>query len=151
MKPLLHFRPHPGTFLCGVLGVLLLTALIGYLQQGFFAGHWWSAQYMASLLIPFSLVPALIWLGYVPARLEFSQHAMLIRLPFRPARELPWSDLRYWRQNANMLFVVQFRSGEFQLPLFAFSRAQRRQFTGFMSGRFPQYEVKGWLARRRAR
>lgn len=105
---------------------------------------------MVSLLIPFSLVPALIWLSFVPARIEFSQQAMLIRLPFRSAREFPWSDLRYWRKSVNMMFILQFHSGEFQFPLFAFSAAQRRQFIGFMSSHFPQHEVRGWLAPRKA-
>src|SRR5258708_5675117 len=90
-----------------VLTMLLLVSGACYLVQGYMTDEWWSTDYVASLLIPIALFPAIIWGAFVPKKLEFTDQTLTIQFFFRKSHILPWNTLTYWGSGHNV-FVLQF-------------------------------------------
>src|SRR2546425_1209729 len=105
-----------------VVAMLLAVTAIAYFWQGYHGHHWWTRDYILSLLIPFTIAPIAVCLMFVPSRLEFSDTAFVIQLPFRRLYTLSWDDLRYYGRGKNV-FMIQFSGvGTFQI----FAQALRR-------------------------
>jgi hypothetical protein len=67
-------RLRPSFVRCAawVTFVLALLAVATYFWPGEHENHWWTRDYMLSLLIPFAIAPLIVWLMFVPSRLELA-------------------------------------------------------------------------------
>ena len=77
-------------------------------------------------LIGLVLAAMAFWLAFVPRSLRFDDKDLEVRFHFRPARRLPWRELRFWRKRAGLL---RLRFGAARVTIFvaAFPRARVRQ------------------------
>jgi hypothetical protein len=129
------------------LALALVTAF-AYFWQGYRENHWWTRDYMLSLLIPFSIAPLVVWFMFVPSRLEFSDSEFTIQFPFRPLHTLNWSDLQYYGFGENV-FMIQFAGvGTFQIFPQAFRRGDWRMLKNFLGSTFPDRKASGYFGDR---
>jgi hypothetical protein len=143
-------RLRPSFVRCAawVTFVLALLAVATYFWQGYHEDHWWTRDYMLSLLIPFGIAPLIVWFLFVPSRLEFSDSEFTIQFPFRPLHTLDWSDLKYYGSGENV-FMIQFASvGTFQIFSQAFRRGEWRMLKNFLSSTFPDRKASGYFGDR---
>lgn len=127
---------------------MLLLAVITYFWQGYRENHWWTRDYMLTMLIPFIIVPLAIWLMAVPSQLEFSDSQITIKFPFRPLHTLSWSDLQYYGAGHNV-FMIQFVDiGTFQIFPQAYRRSDWRKLKNFLSSTFPDKKGSGYIGAR---
>jgi hypothetical protein len=133
---------HPSFFRCAVAvtSVLLVVCIIGYFRQGYLENHWWTSDYVLSLLIPLVVVPVLTWFMFVPSRLEFSDTDFTIKFLFRSLHNFVWLDLHSYGPGENV-FVIQFTARTFQILPQAYRRTDRRMLENFLSSRFPDKKV----------
>lgn len=79
-----------------------------------------------SLAIPTILIPSILWVVFVPLKMEVSDDQLHIKFAFRCDQKAGWSELESWG-NGEGVFRLQFANGTtFQIALFAFPRDQRR-------------------------
>jgi len=127
---------------------LAVVTVVAYFWLSYRENHWWTHGYMLSLLIPFGIAVLIVWLMFVPARLEFSDSEFIIQFPFRPLHTLNWSDLQYYGSGENV-FMIQFASvGTFQIFLQAFRRSERRMLKNFLATTFPDRKASGYFGDR---
>ncbi|HEV2805928.1 MAG TPA: hypothetical protein VGW57_13475 [Chthoniobacterales bacterium] len=143
-------RLRPSFFRCVAwvaAGMLVLT-VITYFWEGYRDNHWWTRDYILSLLIPFVIAPFAIWLMFVPSHLELSDSHLTIKFPFRRLQTLAWCDLEYYGAGPNV-FMIQFAgSGTLQIFPHAFSRSDWRMLKNFFSSTFPEKKASGFIGDR---
>jgi hypothetical protein len=127
---------------------LALVTAFGYFWQGYRENHWWTRDYMLSLLIPFSIAPLVVWFMFVPSRLEFSDSEFTIQFPFRPLHTLNWSDLQYYGFGENVLMIQFAGVGTFQIFPQAFRRGEWRMLKNFLATTFPDKKASGYFGDR---
>jgi len=131
-----------------VTTVLVVVTAIGYFCQGYYEHHWWTREYILSLLIPLFVAPIAVWLMFVPERLEFSDTHFTIQLPFRPVHTVPWSALQYYGAGSSV-FMIQFSGvGTFQIFAHAFRRSEWGLLKTFLSSTFPERKASGYIGGR---
>ena len=124
---------------------LLITVVFGYFSQGLSEDHWWTPGYIFSLSVPFVLMICSTWMMFVPRCLEYDERILIIHFWLRGRQSRSWEDLRYYG-GACHVFLIQFGSVQaFQIFSGAYSRAEWRNFTGFLRTRFPDKQATGWL------
>ena len=136
---------RPSFLRCATWVILALAVVTGlaYFWQGYRENHWWTRDYMLSLLIPFSIAPLVVWFMFVPSRLEFNDSEFTIQFPFRPLHTLNWSDLQYYGFGENV-FMIQFASvGTFQIFPQAFRRGEWSMLKNFLATTFPDRKATG--------
>jgi len=117
---------------------MLVLTLIAYFWQGYRENKWWTQDYILTMVIPFAVVPVVVWFMFVPSLFEFSDSEITIKFPFRRVHILPWSDLQHYGAGPNV-FMIQFAgAGTFQMFAQAFPGAEWRTLTNFLSTRFPE-------------
>src|SRR5437868_6378505 len=82
----------PRAFVRVFLLVSLVTAIAAVFQR-YHDGHWWSADYLASLAIPLLLMPTFVCLMFVPRRIQWSATEFQIQPRFGSGQNLPWTQL----------------------------------------------------------
>src|ERR1044072_9423861 len=62
---------RPSFFRCAawMVAIMLVLAVITYFWEGYRENHWWTRDYMLSMLIPFVIGPLAVWFVFVPSRL----------------------------------------------------------------------------------
>ena len=79
-----------------VLVLMLALTTVAYFWQGYYQNLWWSRGYFLSLLIPFTVMPVVVCVAWVPLHFEFSDTELIIQFAFRPLHTVPWDDLQYY-------------------------------------------------------
>jgi hypothetical protein len=127
---------------------MLALAVIAYFWQGYRENHWWTRDYILTMLIPFVIVPLAVWLMFVPSQLEFSDSQITIKFPFRPLHTFSWSDLHYYGAGPNV-FMIQFAGvGTFQIFPQAYRRSDWRMLKNFLSSTFPDKKASAYIGDR---
>src|SRR4051812_35503463 len=107
-----------------VFCVLLAFTAFGAVADRYRVGHWWSADYFASLAIPLLLLPTVVCLMFVPRRIRWSPTEFEVQPRFGSIRALPWTRL-YAFGPGNDISLIQFRDAPtFQIFVGAFDREQ---------------------------
>lgn len=143
-------RLRPSFLRCAACVTLALAVLaaITYFWQGYHENHWWTQDYMLSMLIPFGIAPLIVWFMFVPSRLEFSDSEFTIQFPLRPLHKLAWSDLKYYG-SGNNVFMIQFADvGTFQIFPQAFRRSEWRMLKNFLTATFSDRKASGYIGDR---
>ena len=131
-----------------VLAVVAAFTAATYFWQGYHEHHWWTRDYIVSLLIPFTIMPLAVCIMFVPRRLEFSETHFTIQLPFRRLYTIAWVDLEHYGSGENV-FMMQFSDvGTFQIFAQAFRRSEWRMLKNFLSATFPERKASGYFGDR---
>jgi hypothetical protein len=143
-------RVHPSfaRAAASVLALMILGTAVAYLWQGYREHSWWSHNYFVSLVIPFTIVPVIVCVAWVPSQFEFNDTHLTIRFPFRPLRIVPWDDLQYygWLEG---VYGLQFRNaGTFSLLPQALPKREWRMFKRFLYTTFPDRKASGFIGAR---
>lgn len=124
---------------------LFLVIAVASVWQRFHDGHWWSANYFASLAIPLLLMPTFVCLMFVPRRIQWSATKFQIQPRFRRAQTLPWTQL-YAYGSGNNVFLLKFTGDStFQIFAGAFPREEWRAFQSFLTINHPDKKARFWL------
>ena len=125
--------------------VLLALIAFGAIADRYRLGHWWTADYFASLIIPLLLMPTAVCLMFVPRRIRWSPTEFEVQPRFGRAQVLPWTQL-YAFGNGNNVFLIQFRDvPTFQIFAGAFDREQWRVFRAFLTTNHPDKKPSFWV------
>ena len=128
-----------------VLTAIVGVALVSYLWQGYHQHHWWTREYILSLMIPAVIAPLAVWLMFVPRRLEFSDTVFTIQFYLRCAHTLKWEGLKYYGRGNNV-FILQFAGKKsFQIFSHSFPKAQWQLLANFLANRYPERKASGWI------
>jgi hypothetical protein len=131
-----------------VLASMVAVAAAGYFWEGYHNHHWWSRDYLLSLLIPFAIMPAVVCVVWVPWRLEFSPTELTIQFLFRPLHTIEWDDLHYYGWFRGV-YGLQFRtSGTLTFYPQALPRREWRAFKTFLRTTFPERKASGSIGGR---
>jgi hypothetical protein len=134
----------PRAFVRVFLLVFLVTAIAAVWQR-YHDGHWWSADYFASLVIPLLLMPTFVCLMFVPRCIHWSATEFQIQPRFGRAQTLPWIQL-YAYGSGNNVFLLQFTGvSTFQIFAGAFPRDEWRAFRSFLTTNHPDKKARFWL------
>ena len=126
-----------------VLALIFALTVATYFWQGYYEHHWWTRDYIISLLIPFTIAPLAVCVMFVPRRLEFSDRRFMVQLPFRRLHTIEWDDLEYYGSGSNV-FMMQFSGvGTFQIFTHAFPGSEWRMLKNFLSTTFPERKGSG--------
>jgi hypothetical protein len=131
-----------------VLALMVAWTAATYFWEGYHNHHWWTQDYLLSLLIPFAIMPAVVCLAWVPSQFEFSDTHLTIRFPFRRLRTLAWDDLEYygWFES---VYGLQFRTaGTYTFYPQALPRREWRMLKSFLCTTFPQRKASGYIGAR---
>jgi len=131
-----------------VLVLMLALTTVAYFWQGYYQNLWWSRGYFLSLLIPFTVMPVVVCVAWVPLHFEFSDTELIIQFAFRPLHTVPWDDLQYygWFEG---VFGLQFHtSGTFTFDPAALPRREWRLFKDFLVTAFPERRASGFIGAR---
>jgi hypothetical protein len=129
------------------LGLVVVTAAT-YFWEGYREHHWWTRDYILTLLVPFAIVPVVVWFMFVPRRLEFNDSEFTIQYPFRPLHILEWADLKYYGPGPNVFMIEFIDVGTFQIFPRAFRRSEWRLLKNFLSTTFPDRKASGYFGDR---
>ena len=114
-------------------------------MQRYSTGHWWSADYFASLTIPVLLMPTFVCLMFVPRRIQWSATEFELQPRFGRARTLSWTQL-YAYGTGRGVFLLQFRDVHtFQIFAAAFDRDQWQALRDFLAANHPDKKASFWL------
>ncbi len=141
---------HPSFFRAAarILALFIALAAAAYFWQGYYGHHWWTRDYILSLLIPLAIVPTLVCVVWVPLRLECSPTRLTIQFLFRPLYSVAWDDLEYYGWFRGV-FGLQFRSsGTFTFYPQALPRREWRAFKTFLRATFPERKASGSIGAR---
>ncbi len=120
---------------------LLIAIVLGYFQQGYMNGKWWTTDYICSFSVPLVLLPLLVWFIWVPRVLEYSETHIRIVTIFRNTLQ-PWKHLKSYGDGPGIVFVLRFK-GEFQgyqIMSKAYSDSDWNRFTDYLETCFPNRE-----------
>ena len=91
-----------------------------------------------------TLVFAIVWLMFVPVRLEFDRVELTIRYLFGRSHTIPWYELELYGDGRGV-FMLQFENRSFQIFSQAFAPRDWHQLIGLLSTRFPDCKADGWF------
>jgi hypothetical protein len=130
-------------------GPIALFGLLSYLLSGVRDHHWWSIGDFPLLGLGCFLFIGLIWFGFVPRTLEYSEDEFMIQLLFRNQVTLPWSDLEYYYPNGPGVYMIQFEGrSTFQIAACAYHSREWRAFCEFMDTNFSDQKASGYMGGR---
>jgi hypothetical protein len=128
-----------------VLLLLFVFFLGAYLWDGFHDHKWWAPEYIASLAIPFTVAPIVIWFMFVPRRLAYSETEFVLENWPATRCQLAWSQLKYYGPGEGV-FMIQFEGRQaFQILGAAFPSSDWREFVDFLSNRYPEKKASGTI------
>jgi hypothetical protein len=102
-----------------------------------------------TLAIPFTLLPILIYLGFVPRRLRYNAKNLEFASRFTGVVLLPWTNMLHWG-SGNHAFLIEFdkqilQRGTLQICLWFYSRQTRNEFKNFLTANFPDRKTCIWF------
>jgi hypothetical protein len=128
-----------------VLLVILLSCVLGGIDDRYRHGHWWSIGYIESLGIPILLMPTLVCIGFVPRRIEYSESEFYLERRLRGVITLPWTDL-YSYGTGNGVFLLRFENvNTLQIFAGAFERNEWKAFLKFLNENYPDRKASFWF------
>lgn len=134
----------PRAFVRVFLTVSFIAA-IAAVSERYHDGHWWSADYFASLPIPLLLMPTFVCIAFVPRRIQWSAVEFEIQPRFGRTQNFPWTQL-YAYGSGNGVFLLQFSGvSTFQIFAGAFRRNEWRTFRSFLKTKHPDKKAWFWL------
>lgn len=130
--------------------IVLFLIAIGAVSDRYRTGHWWSADYFASLAIPLFLSPACIWFMFVPRHIKWSAAEFQIQPRIRRGQTLPWTQL-YSYGSGNNVFLLEFTGvSRFQIFAGAFNHDEWQNFRSFLTANYPEKKASFWAARKQS-
>ena len=107
-------------------------------------GHWWSFGYCVSLLIPLTVFPLVVCIGFVPLRIEWSSTEFFIRTRARTGT-FPWERLHAYGSGRGN-FLLQFSgAATFQIYVGAFEPMDWQAFYQFLATTYPGKRGRLWI------
>jgi hypothetical protein len=141
---------HPSFLRAAATVLMWMFALtvVAYFWQGFYQNLWWSRDYFFSLLIPFTIMPIVVCVAWVPLRFEFSETELTIQFPFRSLQIVPWGDLEYYGWFEGVYGLQFYASGTFTFYAAALPKREWRIFRDFLLTTFPDRKASGYIGSR---
>jgi len=127
---------------------MVVVTAAAYFWQGYHQNLWWSRGYFLTLLIPFTIAPAIVCVAWVPLQFEFSDTELTIRFAFRPQRTVSWDDLQYYGWFEGVYGLQFHSSGTFTFYPDALPRREWRMFKNFLLTAFPERKASGFIGAR---
>ncbi|HEX4638593.1 MAG TPA: hypothetical protein VH170_03825 [Chthoniobacterales bacterium] len=131
--------------LAHMVPLLLLITAIGAVIEYARTGEWWSLMYLATLLIPFSVLIIFVWLALVPCSVELTDNELTINRWGGRYVSISLADLQYYMQGPTT-FMIQ-RNGEsaYQVYPGAFDADRWQAFINALEKRFPEKKASFYI------
>lgn len=133
------------TFFCMIWqlwSVIPLWAIFHRLHTG----HWWNPDFAAQIVIAPVLLPPLVYFGFVPRRVEWTNTECRIRLKLDCTRILPWTQLCAYGDGNNVFYLKFHGVTRFQIFAGAFPRDDWKALLCFLKRNYPVRKTS-WLSR----
>jgi hypothetical protein len=131
------------TGFAGLVAVLFALTAFTYFSQGTQEDHWWSSTYILSLAIPFTLIPLIVWIVFVPSRVRYDREAFELSSYFFGTRQLSFSTLEKWGFGQQVLFL-KFEPKLVQIALAFYPQIEQAKLLAFLATNFPERK-SSWL------
>lgn len=134
-----------------VLGLLSGVTVAAYFFEGYLKHQWWTTDYIASFVIPFTIAVMVQYVWFVPRRLAWDDEMLEVDTWLGGNFRAPWSQLRHWG-SPGMIFTLEcgsmFGDGKsFQLALNYFTPQSVAALRNFLNDNFPDRQASFWIGR----
>jgi hypothetical protein len=134
-----------------VLGLMVIGTAAAYAFEGYAKHAWWTPDYITSFAIPFTIVPVIQYVMFVPRRLAWDDDGLEVDTWLGGNFRCPWSQLRHWG-SPGMAFTLECGSmlGEgrcFQLALNYFTPQSVQALREMLEKNFSDRHASFWIGR----
>jgi hypothetical protein len=136
-----RLRPSLTRIFISIDFFLLIAIVVGYFQQGYMDGIWWTTGYICSFSVALVVTPLLVWLIWVPRVLEYSQNHIRVVTILRESLQ-PWNHVKSYGYGTG-IFTLRFKHEfqGYQIWSKAYSNSDWSQFTDYLENRLPDCET----------
>jgi len=119
---------------------LFVTAYSAYRNHSS-SGHWWPQPYVVSLAIPFIVIVIIVWIAFVPRRIELTDHRLEFVRFWGSTAAIPLRELEYYMQSPTTFMIQRAGESAYQIYPGAFSRRDWRDFVGTLEREYPERQA----------
>jgi len=139
------------TGLSTVLALLSFVTVAAYFFEGTVQHNWWTPHYILSFAIPFTVVPVIQYVLFVPRRLAWDDDGLEVDTWLGGNFRCSWSQLRHWG-SPGITFTLEcgslFGDGRsFQLALNYFTPESVKALRELLNDNFLDRQATFWIGR----